>query len=136
MHEYAHLAVARCFGACGFVTVARVAGLNGELGSWHSAFQLFGELTDDEWRVVALAGMIAERFDAGAAFDTRSLLEALQRPGALSDSDASLAFGYDARDIECCVKLLTTSWRAIETDAADRAASVRANHAELCATWS
>jgi hypothetical protein len=128
VHEYAHLVVARGFGACGFVTVARIAGRTEGGAAWCGRFQLFGELSDDEWRIVALAGAIAERVEARTACDSRSLLESLQRPGALSDSDARLAFGYDASDIERCLRLVTTCWQEIDAQAAERAASVAKDH--------
>lgn len=131
VHEYAHLVVARCFGAWGFVTVARVVGRDGDAAGWHGRFQLFGELTDEEWRSVALAGTIAERIDARAACDSGSLLESLRRPGALSDSDARLAHGFDTGDVERCLRLVSMSWQEIETQAAERAESVEANHAAL-----
>lgn len=129
VHEYAHLVVARGFGACGFVTVARIAGRGADAGSWCGRFQLFGELSDEEWRIVALAGAIAERIDARAACDTPSLVESLQRAGTLSCSDARLAHGYGARDVERCLRLVKMGWREIETQAAERAAGVAANHA-------
>jgi hypothetical protein len=131
MHEYAHLVVARQFGACGFVTVARIAGREHDAQRWHGRFQLFGELGDDEWRIVALAGTIAEWIDAQAAFDTASLLAALKRPGTLSPTDASLAHGYGADDVERCVRIVTMAWHEIEMQATERAASIEANHATL-----
>jgi len=128
VHEYAHLVVARGFGACGFVTIARIAWHDGAEG-WCGCFQLFGELTDEEWRIVALAGTIAEWIDMRVECDAGSLFESLQRPRALSDSDARLARGYDAGDVERCLRLVTMSWREIETQATERAASVEANQA-------
>lgn len=111
--------------------MARVTGGNGDPAGWHSAFQLCGELTDAEWRIVALAGSIAERIDAGEACDTQSLLDALECAGVLSASDASLARGYSAVDVERCVELVTRSWRMIETEAAERATEIEENHALL-----
>ena len=131
VHEYAHLVVARQFGACGFVTVARIGGREHDVQRWHGRFQLFGELGDDEWRIVALAGTIAEWVDAHAAFDTASLLAALRRPGTLSASDASLACGYGADHVERCLRIVTMAWHEIETQASERAASIEANHASL-----
>ena len=128
-HEYAHLVVARYFGACGFVTVTRITGRETATIGWHGRFQLFGELDDAEWRIVAIAGTIAERIDERAACDADSLLEALQQPGALSDSDARLAYGYGVDDVKRCLRIVRTSWREIETQAAERAASIEANHA-------
>ena len=129
LHEFAHLVVARCLGAWGFVTVTRIVRDDSGAGGWHGAFQLFGELTDEEWRSVALAGTIAERIDARADCDAGSLFESLRRPGVLSYSDAHLADGFDASDVQRCLHLVSMSWREIEMQAAERAASVEANHA-------
>ena len=129
VHEYAHLVVAQALGARGFVTVARVACPEPGASVWHGRFQLFGELTEEEWRIVALAGTIAERIDAGVPCDTPSLLDALRRPGTLSDSDTRLACGYDAADVARCLRLVTLCWREIQAEAAERAACIEADYA-------
>lgn len=129
VHEFAHLVVARAFGARGFVTVARVASPDSGAPTWCGRFQLFGELDDDEWRIVALAGAIAEHIDGHGTPDARLLAESFKRPGALSDSDARLASGYDASDVERCLRLVRESWQEIEAHAAERAASIAADRA-------
>ena len=123
LHEYAHSIVAQHFGACGFVTIQR---LHVESGSsrWQGRFQLFGELDDDAWRVVALAGTLAERLAEGRAADVARLDGLLHAPGALSSCDASLAQGFDRSHVATCIDVLCNEWTAIGRDAFERAAEV------------
>jgi hypothetical protein len=92
LHEYAHLIVARHFGAAGFVTIA------GDATScrYGGRFQMYGELADDEWRVVALAGVVAERLDEEPTLEACTLAAALRADAdLLSGTDARLAAGFD-----------------------------------------
>jgi hypothetical protein len=133
VHEYAHLAVARHFGACGFVTVSPARRRHGNEPHWQGRFQLFGQLADDEWRIVALAGSLAECIAGGSKPDPLLLAEALRRAGALSPCDAALAQGFDAQDVERCLAVILAAWREIVRDAAERAGDVARDYARAFA---
>ena len=120
IHEYAHLAVARHFGAFGFVTVTRVSSAAAGATAWRGQFQLFGELPDEAWRIVALAGTLAEwRLDA-ATTDANALDARLRCPGALSSCDEALARGFDRNDVQDCLAVLAGAWPTILRDAGER----------------
>ena len=124
LHEYAHLAVARHFGATGFVRVSRVAAAP---PSWLGRFQLFGELADDEWRVVALAGAVAELLAREAAPDAAHTAARLARDPALTTgTDGQLARGYDIADVARCLSIVKRAWREIVSEAVERANEVAA----------
>ena len=120
LHEYAHLAVARHFGACGFVAIRRDASAGLHRASWHGRFQLFGPLQDDEWRIVAIAGTIAERMADGAAEDAALLDASLRCPETLSPCDAALARGHDVDDVRRCIEIVRDAWPDIVRDAMER----------------
>ena len=118
LHEYAHLVVARYFGAAGFVTIAR--GTASE-ASYGGQFQMYGELADDEWRIVALAGAVAERVDEEPCVETALLAAALRtEPGLLSGVDAALAGDFVEADVERCLRLVKKLWREIASEAGER----------------
>lgn len=124
LHEYAHRAVACHFGAFGFVTVRRLrAAASGKPG-WQGRFQLFGALDDDEWRIVAIAGTLAERLYAGLPADAAVLESALRLPGALSDCDAALAGDFVREDVARCAVVLREQWAAISREAWERLAEI------------
>ena len=127
MHEYAHLVVARHFGACGFVTVVRIAVGDSATIGWHGRFQLSGELNDDEWRIVAIAGTVAEWIDARAACDARSLFESAAGGPASLGKRRAPRLRPRTDEVERCVRIVKLSWPEIETQAAERAASIAAN---------
>lgn len=129
IHEYAHLAVARHFGASGFVRIARLQGHAN--ASWAGSFHLYSDLGSDEWRIVALAGVVAERLDENAQVRGEALCEALRDARTLSDSDARYASGHDERDINHCLAIVKSSWREIETMAHERASSINVLYATL-----
>jgi hypothetical protein len=119
LHEYAHCVVARHFGAAGFVAIAR-----GRLepSRYGGRFQMHGELADDEWRIVALAGTVAESIDADPAIDAASVIAALRaEPTPLSGADAQLAAGFLDADVERCLNIVRTLWPEIAREAAERA---------------
>jgi hypothetical protein len=121
LHEYAHLAVARHFGACGFVTVQR---LHAGEATWQGRFQLYGALDDDAWRIVALAGTLAERLFEGHPASAALLEAVLRKPGALSYCDAKLAQGFDRGDVTSCLAVLRDAWPAITCDARERVTEI------------
>ena len=128
LHEYAHLVVARHFGAAGFVTIA------GDATSYRygGRFQMYGELADDEWRIVALAGVVAERLDEEPAVSASVLAAALPADSdGLSGTDAELAAGFDEADVERCLCIIRTLWRDIASEANERFASETANRQAL-----
>jgi hypothetical protein len=119
LHEYAHLAVARHFGAAGFVAVARVAGA---LPPCHAgAFRLFGDLADDEWRVVALAGAVGECLAEEPLAGVDDIARRLEAGTALAGVDRELADGYTRDDVAACVAILRTEWSSVCADAAAHA---------------
>jgi len=121
LHEYAHLVVARHFGAAGFVTIVRGRTFEPDYGG---RFQMYGELADDEWRIVALAGAVAERVDEDPCVDAASLAAALRaEPGLMSGVDAQLAAGFVEADVEQCLCLVEKLWHEIASEAGERAAS-------------
>jgi hypothetical protein len=121
LHEYAHAAVARHFGAAGFVRIVRASA--DELG-YGGSFQMYGELADHEWRIVALAGVVAERLDDEPAIHARSLADALRtEPGLLSGVDAQLAADFGDDEVEQCLRLVRKLWHEIASEAAERAAT-------------
>ena len=120
LHEYAHLVVARHFGAAGFVAI----GGDATTCRYGGRFQMFGELADDEWRVVALAGVVAERLDEEPTVTASVLTAALRAdPDLLRGTDVQLAAGFDEADVERCVSLVRMLWRDIAGEANDRLAS-------------
>ena len=120
LHEAAHLAVARQFGATGFVRILRVG--DAQEPAWLGRFQLHGELADDEWRIVALAGAVAELVALDGARDAAALRERLERDATLlTGPDEALAKGYDLEDVARCLALVTRVWRDIEAEASARA---------------
>lgn len=118
VHEYAHLAAARHFGAAGFVRVLRVrddaAGV-----CFAGRFQLYGALDDDAWRIVALAGVVAECIDAGCDDDAERLHRHVGE--ALAGVDGELARDYLPRHVDCCRAILRATWRALVDDAEEHA---------------
>jgi len=124
VHEFAHLAVARRFGACGFVTVQRLHVAGTPRATWQGRFQLFGELDDDAWRIVAIAGTLAEQLLAGREAEATSLHRLLRMPGALSYCDRALARGFDRDHVASCVDALRDAWRTIIGDASERAEDI------------
>ena len=87
IHEFAHSIVARKLGAAGFVRFFADAS---------AQFQLYGDLADDEWRIVALAGTIAECVDDDRELSPVQMSERLRTQAVtLSDTDACLAAGLD-----------------------------------------
>jgi hypothetical protein len=128
LHEYAHLVVARHFGAAGFVAIA------GDATScrYGGRFQMYGELADDEWRIVALAGVVAERLDEEPTVSASVLAAALRADSdMLRGTDARLAAGFEESDIERCLCLVRTLWRDIASEANERFASETANRQAL-----
>jgi hypothetical protein len=125
IHEYAHLAVARSLGACGYVRIARVRS-PAEPDRWHGEFHLYGELDDADRRLVALAGSMAERFARDTCSDTDALLAYLDEPDRLSRADARFARGFDGADVRRCLAAVIAAWREIESEADERAAAVAA----------
>jgi hypothetical protein len=118
LHEHAHLVVARALGACGFVRIVRVAGGD----AWAGAFQMHGTLDDRGWRLVALAGTLAEWLDEAPGLGVDDAHSRLRADGALSRDDALLAAGYDAADVAACLAVLRAHWRAIVDEAEEHAA--------------
>ena len=115
LHEYAHLAVARHFGACGFVTLRAVPGTT---TGYAGRFQMYGELGDAEWRVVALAGALAECLDDDATLGADAARRRLAaEPELLCGVDAELAQGFVTDDVRRCLEILRAHWASIEGDA-------------------
>jgi hypothetical protein len=118
LHEFAHLAVARRFGACGFVRILRSGDRQAR---YAGCFQMHGELADDEWRIVALAGTLAELVDDEPTIDATEARARLESGRvALSPLDASLARGYGMRDVARCLAILRAVWALIVADADER----------------
>ena len=122
IHECAHWAVAKHLGAAGFVTIVRSrAGPPG----WGGRFQMYGDLADDDWRVVALAGVIAECVDdepgdrGGGNHRSPG-----KDPPMLSAIDAQLAAGFGDEDVARCLRIVRAVWHELAKEADDRAASV------------
>lgn len=122
IHEYAHWAVARHFGAAGFVTIVRSrAGPPG----WGGRFQMYGDLADEEWRIVALAGIVAEWVDDDPGITAAEIIDRLRKdPAQLSAVDAQLAVGFGDDDIERCLRIVRALWHEVAAEAGDRATSV------------
>ena len=119
VHEYAHWAVARSLGACGFVTIVRGSANASGAPQFGGRFQLHGELAAEEWRVVALAGAIAECYDDDRAISADAIVAGLRCGSiALSGTDATLAAGYDERDVAQCLALVKSAWHEILADTA------------------
>jgi hypothetical protein len=124
LHEYAHLAAARAFGACGFVRIVRVASA-GACARFAGAFQMHGALDEREWRVVALAGTLAEWLLVAPGLGHEEALARLRAQDALSLADAALAAGHDGEDVRRCLALLRGEWSALMQEAAEHADTVR-----------
>jgi hypothetical protein len=121
LHEYAHCVVARDFGAAGFVTISR-----GRIDAsrYGGRFQMYGELADDEWRIVALAGAVAESIDDDPGVEAASVIAVLRtEPTPLSGVDAQLAAGFIDADVERCLRIVRKLWHEIAREAAERAES-------------
>ena len=119
MHEYAHWAVARSLGACGFVTIVREAPDSDGTARFGGRFQMHGELDDADWRLVALAGTIAECYDDDRTISATAIAARLARGEIdISGTDAKLAAGYDERDVARCLVLVQRVWPEIIADTA------------------
>lgn len=127
LHESAHCVVARALGASGFVRIARVVDGGAGEPRYAGAFQMHGDLGERDWRVVALAGTIAEWIHADAALDARAITRRLRSPQALSPVDARLAGGFDAADVERCLALLRVHWPVVAAEARERAQGIAAD---------
>jgi hypothetical protein len=93
---------------------------------------MYGELADDEWRIVALAGAVAERIDEKPCIEAALLADALRaEPGLLSGVDAELAAGFVEADVERCLCLVKKLWHEIASEAGERSASESAGHPVL-----
>jgi len=119
LHEYAHLAVAKHFGGAGFVTVARVADASPPCHA--GAFRLFGDLADHEWRIVALAGAIAECLAEDPLAGVDRIAHRLDAASRLTGVDRQLAAGYTRDDVTACVAILRAEWSSLCADAAAHA---------------
>jgi hypothetical protein len=119
LHEYAHLVVARALGACGYVRIR--LGPNGFAGAFH--MHDHASLDERAWRVVALAGTLAEWLDDAPRLDVADACERLARPMALSHEDATLGAGHDAHDVRRCLHLLREHWNGLLLEAEERARS-------------
>jgi hypothetical protein len=126
LHEHAHLAVARALGASGFVTIACTGrGADGAL-RYGGRFQMFGELVEGDWRIVALAGAIAECLDGDPSINARAVARRLRLDAdALSGRDAELAAGYRQDDVARCLEIVRAAWREIESAACERIAVIQ-----------
>ncbi len=125
IHEHGHLVVAQSLGAAGFVRLMRIATAGqGEAAGYAGSFQLFGDLDEREWRVVALAGTLAEWIAEGVDSDAILLDRLRDRPGALPETDARLAFGYDEHDVRDCAALLRRRWSELADDTLARIAAL------------
>jgi len=121
IHEYAHWAVARHFGAAGFVTIVACRGEPRYAGR----FQMHGELADNAWRIVALAGAVAEYLAEDPAMAAAQVVAGLQGiPSRLSGVDAELAAGYAIADVEQCLVIVRAAWPEIDAAARERAADL------------
>jgi hypothetical protein len=121
LHEFAHLAAARHFGAAGFVRFLRCGDPASE-ARWSGRFQLYGELGDDEWRIVALAGAIAELFARDPTLGVEGTFDLLaQDPTLLTGVDRQLARGYGIDDVARGLAIVAGAWREIEAEALERA---------------
>lgn len=119
LHEYAHLAAARHFGATGFVRICRTD------AGWLGRFQLHGALDDDQWRIVALAGAVAELLAQDASLGAECLKARLASDSALlAGVDLELARGYAIEDVTRCRAIVARAWRDIASDATERADAV------------
>jgi hypothetical protein len=126
IHEYAHLAIARRFGACGFVTIVPIVPRTPDEERFAGRFQMLGELADDEWRIVALAGTVGECLDGDPCADALEIARRLDDGTlALPDVDAQLARGYTAEDVVRCVALVRAEWSTIRREAEARATAAR-----------
>jgi hypothetical protein len=120
LHEFAHLAAARHFGATGFVRLTRTDPASET--PWIGLFQLHGDLGEDEWRVVALAGAVAEVFARDPTLDAKRTFDRLaQDPTLLTGVDLQLARGYGIDDVARCLAIVAGAWREIEAEANERA---------------
>jgi hypothetical protein len=124
LHEYAHLAAARAFGACGFVRIVRIASA-GACTRFAGTFQMHGMLDEREWRVVALAGTLAEWLVVAPGLAHVEAFVRLRAQDALSLADAALAAGHDGEDVRRCLALLRGAWSGLMQEAAEHADTVR-----------
>ena len=122
IHECAHWAVAKHFGAAGFVTIVRS---RAGPPSWGGRFQMYGDLADEDWRVVALAGVIAEWVDDDPGVEAATIIDRLRKdPPMLSAIDAQLAAGFGDEDVARCLRIVRAVWHDVAKEADDRVASV------------
>ncbi len=130
LHEYAHCVLACALGAAGFVRIARVLDAAPAAVRYAGAFQMHGALADRDWRIVALAGTLAEWLADDPALDAAAAHGRLAgEAGALAASDAALAAGFDLCDVQRCLALLREHWHAVVAQARERADAVRAGTA-------
>ena len=118
VHEYAHWAVARSLGAYGFVTIGRAGVDAAGSAQFGGRFQMHGGLDDGDWRVVALAGTVAECYDDDRTITAAAIAERLRRGDiAIEGTDAVLAAGFDEADVVRCLALVQRAWPEIVAEA-------------------
>jgi len=119
VHEYAHWAVARSLGASGFVTIVREPADADGSAQFGGRFQMHGELDDGDWRVVALAGTVAECYDDDKTISATTIAAAIACGDIeFTGTDAKLATGYDDDDVARCLALVKRAWPEIIADTA------------------
>src|SRR5262245_40796742 len=118
IHEYAHFLVARELGAAGFVTISCARDELSGRPRFGGCFQMHGELAADEWRIVALAGAIAECVLDDDEIAAPAILGRLSRGDIeLSGPDAVLAAEYDAGDVTRCLAIVRRAFPMIAAEA-------------------
>lgn len=128
LHEHAHWRIARALGACGFVRIRRLAGPATAPARYAGTFQMHGELGEREWRVVALAGTIAEWLHDAPTIAIEAVLARLATGTALSPEDARLAHGYDREDVARCLATLREHWAPLLGEVADEIEGIARLH--------
>lgn len=116
LHEAAHLVIARHFKVSGHIRVAEHTNGGTEERYFVGQFHPLSKITTVKAkRAIGLAGSMAELLE-----EDSTLTECDCDDLELSESDATLANGYQVRDIGRTLELLRENWPEILQEASDR----------------
>lgn len=120
IHEAGHSVIAAHFGVPTHAELRKNAS-GGEDVNWVGGWtRMFGKPSSAEAaRVIGLAGVVAEAYAADDRVDGGEIADYLALGVmALSETDAGMAGGWTADDVERCLGLVRDAWPEIERQAA------------------
>lgn len=136
IHECAHAAIARRFGASAEVKIRANADTSMQENLYIGRCKIVPELPKEQTRLVALAGVIAEQFGKNHDVTGDFIAKWIELENiTLSARDAAGASGDTRRDLDECVSLVRQLWTDIEREASHLnliAVEMRIANPKLC----